>query len=104
MLLRPWLLERLERPRWAHVNEVMNRFALPLFLFHTSGFALAWGIGYLLWGQENRLTEPNAWWWLTRPIAFIGPLLFTLPIIFLFGKKWVKTPAQVHEVVRPKPA
>ena len=30
-----------------------------------------------------------------RPFSFIGPLLFTLPVIYLFGRQWVKRPAQV---------
>lgn len=99
MLLRPWLSARLATPRWARVNEVINRFALPLYLFHTSGFAIAWGIGYLVNGQENEYSRPDLHWWLTRPLAFIGPLLFTLPIIYVFGRRWVKPTSEVHEVV-----
>ena len=50
LLVRPWILERLRRPGWAQANEVVNRFALPLFLFYTTGwaiaFALLWLTGY----------------------------------------------------------
>ena len=46
LLIRPWVLQRLRRPGWARANEVVNRFALPLFLFHTTGYAIAFG---LLW-------------------------------------------------------
>ena len=27
-------------------------------------------------------------WWLLRPVAIIGPLLATLPVIYLFGRRW----------------
>ena len=32
---------RWNSPRWRRVNETINRFALPLFLFHTTGMAIA---------------------------------------------------------------
>jgi hypothetical protein len=41
-------------------------------------------------GQTNETREPTIGWWLLRPLAFIGPLLFTLPVIYLFGRRWVK--------------
>jgi hypothetical protein len=27
-------------------------------------------------------------WWVLRPVAIIGPLLATLPVIYLFGRRW----------------
>ena len=27
-------------------------------------------------------------WWLLRPVSVIGPLLATLPVIYLFGRRW----------------
>ncbi len=41
-------------------------------------------------GQNTESTAPTAGWWLTRPLAVIGPLLFTLPVIYLFGKQWMR--------------
>jgi hypothetical protein len=32
-------------------------------------------------------TPPDAVWWLSRPLAVIGPLLCTLPVIYLFGRR-----------------
>jgi hypothetical protein len=89
-VLRPRLEARLDRPRWARVNETINRFSMPLFLFHTTGMALHRAVRYALAGNRNEAREPTTWWWLYRPLAFIGPLLFTLPVIFLFGRRWVK--------------
>ena len=35
-------------------------------------------------------------WWLLRPVAILGPLLFTLPVIFLFGRRWQNKPVPVE--------
>jgi Acyltransferase family len=86
-VLRPWLTERLHRPRWARVSEVINRFSMPLFLFHTTGMALSRAFARLVLGR-NEAVRPDLWWWLKRPISFVGPLLFTLPVIYLFGRRW----------------
>jgi peptidoglycan/LPS O-acetylase OafA/YrhL len=86
MWIRPWVLNRLEtKQRWKTVNTVMNRFSLPLYLFHSTGMALSRTVGYLI---LNRIGSPipDTGWWLTRPIAWVGPLLWTLPIIWLFGR------------------
>jgi hypothetical protein len=82
-------MERLlERPRWQRVNETVNRFALPLFLFHTTGMAiwvaLTW---WLLGGAPPGQGAPDLFWWLERPLAIVGPLLCTLPVIMLFGRR-----------------
>lgn len=86
LLIRPWVLERLEtRHRWARVNEIVNRFSMPLFLFHTTGMALSRFVGWLILNRIGS-RQPDAGWWLTRPVAWVGPLLWTLPVIWLFGR------------------
>ena len=90
--LRPAVEPRLVRPRWARVNDVINRFAMPLFLFHTTGMALSRAVNYAIAGDISEQTEPTLGWWLWRPLAFIGPLLFTLPVIWLFGRRWIRSP------------
>ena len=85
-ILRPSIEVRLARPRWSAVNDVINRFALPLFLFHTTGMALSRAVNYALAGETNEATSPTIGWWLYRPLAFIGPLVFTLPVIWIFGR------------------
>lgn len=89
-ILRPLMERRLLRPRWSWANRTINRFSLPLFLFHTTGMALHRAARYAWSGRRNEAREPTLWWWLSRPLAFIGPLLFTLPVIFVFGRQWVK--------------
>ncbi|MEO6126687.1 MAG: acyltransferase [Ilumatobacteraceae bacterium] len=89
-VIRPWMQTRLPRPGWSRVNEVINRFSMPLFLFHTTGMALSRAVTYAIAGGENEATKSTGWWWLSRPISFILPLLFTLPVILLFGRRWTK--------------
>jgi hypothetical protein len=89
-IMRPGMERRLQRPRWEWVNETINRFSMPLFLFHTTGMALHRAVRYAFAGERNEPTSPDLWWWLTRPFAVLGPLLFTLPVIYLFGRRWTK--------------
>jgi hypothetical protein len=94
LLLRPWVLEKLELSRrWATTSSVINRFSLPLYLFHSTGMAV-WA-GFSRFVLDTRaVRQPDAAWWLTRPTAFIGPLLFTLPIILLLGRGRERTTRQ----------
>lgn len=90
LLLRPWVLHKLATSdRWARTNDVINRFSLPLFLFHSTGMAMWAAFGYFVLDNEP-VREPTLWWWLGRPFAFIGPLLLTLPIIYVLGRQYVK--------------
>ena len=52
-------------------------------------------INYVIFGNSTDRRRPDLMWWLTRPLAFIGPLLCTLPVIYLFGRKWVDPPGPV---------
>ncbi len=89
-ILRPSMERRLERSGWQRANDTINRFSMPLFLFHTTGMALHRAVKYAIAGERNEPTSPDLWWWLSRPLAIVGPLLFTLPVIYLFGRQWVK--------------
>jgi hypothetical protein len=87
LLVRPWVLRRLERPSWARASDVVNRFALPLFLFHTTGFAVAFALLYAAgWRTPD---TPTAGWWLQRPLWLVLPLACTIPVILLFGRRWI---------------
>lgn len=84
------LVQRVLARNWAaRLNALINRFALPLFLFHTTGMAVARAIVYF--GFAGRIVDdrdPDLIWWLERPLAIAGPLLCTLPLILLFGHRW----------------
>jgi peptidoglycan/LPS O-acetylase OafA/YrhL len=90
LALRPVMLPRLEAGgRWTDFSALVNRFAMPLYLFHSTGMAISRGVWHWIrGGLEQR--EPDLVWWLTRPFAFLGALVLTLPVIFLFGRRWVK--------------
>ena len=103
-ILRPSMEQLLVRPRWIRLNDVINRFALPLFLFHTTGMAISRAVNYALNGGSNEASEPSLGWWLYRPLAFIGPLIFTIPVIWLFGRRWVKRPAGGQEAGAVNPS
>jgi hypothetical protein len=87
MRLRPWITSRLRHPRWEKLTETVNRFALPLYLFHSTGFAIALAVVIAL-GYRPADT-PTLDWWLQRPIWLILPLAFTWPVILVFGKRWI---------------
>ena len=56
-------------------------------------------------GARAKAREPTLRWWLFRPVAFVGPLLFTLPVIYLFGRRWVKpvAPNATADPAKPDP-
>ncbi|MGE0880154.1 MAG: acyltransferase [Acidimicrobiia bacterium] len=90
-ILRPWLTNRLTtRHRWATTSELINRFSMPLFLFHSTGMAMHRAVRYGVLHKRNEPVQPDLSWWLNRPLSFVGPLLFTLPVIYLFGRRWIK--------------
>ena len=96
-LIRPAVLRTLGKGKqFARFVAVLTRFALPLFLFHTTGMALSRAAEWTIFGTESEATHPDLMWWLMRPIAIIGPLLATLPVIYLFGRRWQNQPVKVQ--------
>jgi hypothetical protein len=88
-LLRPRMRVLLERPRWKRANALINNYALPLYLVHTTGMALFLFLVYVAFGLEfKEHASVDAGWWLTRPLAIIGPLLCTIPVLWVF--RWVQ--------------
>jgi hypothetical protein len=85
LLVRPWVLEHLRHPRWAQANDIVNRFAVPLFLFHTTGYAIAFGLLWLAGYRPPR--DPSLAWWAQRPIWLVVPLLCTIPVVLVFGRR-----------------
>ncbi|MTD54609.1 acyltransferase family protein [Amycolatopsis pithecellobii] len=90
-VLRPAVERRLTRPRWQRATGVLTRFALPLFLFHTTGMALARAVVYFAYDRHISDDRAPDWiWWAERPLAVLGPLLFTIPVIAIFGRRWTR--------------
>ena len=69
---------------------------MPLFLFHTTGMALSRAVEFVIRGEINESPVIDLTWWLMRPLAVIGPLLCTLPVIFVFGRRWTRRNDHVH--------
>jgi hypothetical protein len=101
-LLRPSVVRGLgSGGAFAKVTTVFTRFALPLFLFHTTGMALSRGVEWAIFGPQIEAVEPTLMWWLLRPVSVIGPLLATLPVIYLFGRRWETQTTTPPPWIRP---
>ncbi|GGM16885.1 acyltransferase family protein [Nakamurella endophytica] len=72
---------------FARVTGLVTAFALPLFLFHTTGMALSRAVEWTIFGNRTEAVVPTLSWWLLRPVAVVGPLLATLPVIYLFVRR-----------------
>jgi peptidoglycan/LPS O-acetylase OafA/YrhL len=87
LLMRDRVTRIIAEPKWAKRVVRLNAIAMPLFLFHSTGMAIARWLLYTL--QPDRVNEevrPDLDWWLSRPIAVVSSLLFTMPVIWLFGR------------------
>ncbi|MBN9107801.1 MAG: acyltransferase [Pseudonocardia sp.] len=83
---RPTVERWLDRPRPRRVVEIVNRFAMPVFLFHTTGMAIGRGLIYAWSGEIGEKQVPDLAWWLQRPLYIAVSLACTLPVIWLFGR------------------
>jgi hypothetical protein len=100
-MARPTLERWLERPGPRRAVEVVTRFAMPLFLFHTTGMAIGRGLIYAWNGQLAEATVPDLRWWLERPLYIAVSLACTLPVIWLFGRYGRRRPTVSSSGVAP---
>ena len=77
---REWIEEVAERPRMRRFVTWLSKNAMPLFLWHTVGFALFYALVRVVVAVPE---EANLTWWVTRPLWLVGPALLTLPLIAL---------------------
>ena len=75
---RERILDIAHRPRVRRFVEWLSRNAMPLFLWHTVGFAAFYAIARMVVDLPE---EPSLAWWLARPAWLVGPLLLTLPLL-----------------------
>ena len=88
LILRDRVTKRLTTsPRWAAVNDLVGRFSLPLYLLHTTGFAVALGVVYLGLSYLPP-SAPSGTWWMERPIWIALTAVVTAPIV-LWGSRWL---------------
>jgi hypothetical protein len=100
MLIRPWVEARLERRNWERASAWLNRYAMPLYLLHTSGMAIALFVFWLLTDQRADTMEISLVWWLTRPLAIVVPFLITWPMLLLYARLTSRHEARRDEVSR----
>jgi hypothetical protein len=86
-MARPAVERWLERPGPKRFVEIINRFAMPVFLFHTTGMAIGRGLIYAWNGELAEATVPGLLWWLERPLYIAVSLACTLPVIWLFVRR-----------------
>lgn len=72
-----------ERPRISRAVAWLSRNAMPLFLWHSVGFAAFFILMRSLTGVP---ATPDLEWWLTRPLWLIGPALMTMPLLGLSAR------------------
>lgn len=98
---RPGVEQWLARPGPRRAVEIVNRFAMPLFLFHTTGMAIGRGIIYAWNGELAEATVPDLRWWLERPLYIAVSLACTLPVIWLFGRYGRRRPGTAEPRLAP---
>ncbi len=82
---RDRLLTYANRPMARRFVAWLSANAMPLFLWHTVGFAAFYAI---VRAMTTVPEEPNLIWWITRPLWIIGPAAFSLPLLAL--TKWTR--------------
>ena len=86
IIVRPWVMDQLEtNQRWQRAFGWVTRNSLPLYLFHSTGMALAVATIYLVFGYVPP-PEPTAEWWITRPLWLAAPFVATLPLLALYHR------------------
>ncbi|MGE0296666.1 acyltransferase family protein [Pseudonocardia sp.] len=91
-IARPGMSRWLERPGPRGFVEIINRFAMPVFLFHTTGMAIGRGLIYAWNGELAEATVPDLRWWLERPLYIAVSFVCTLPVIWLFNRRGRRRP------------
>ncbi|HEX2240520.1 MAG TPA: acyltransferase [Actinomycetota bacterium] len=77
---RQRILELAEHPRMERFTDWLSANAMPLFLWHSVGFAIFYAAMRAVMSVPE---EPSALWWVTRPLWLVGPALVTVPLIAL---------------------
>ena len=95
LLARDWVLERLTTSdRWRALFAWVNVHSLPLYLWHSTGMAIAIGLSWVLFGYAAP-DQPTGEWWLTRPLWLAAAALSTWPFLIAFKKITTKRTADV---------
>ena len=75
---RERILAWAEKPGMQRFIAWLSANSMPLFLWHTVGFALFYALMRFLWWVPE---TPSLMWWITRPLWVLGPALATIPLL-----------------------
>lgn len=81
-LLRPTVMRWVARPRPTRLVGAANRLSMTIFLWHLTGYALAYGALRLAGLDAPEDTTGD--WWLQRPLWLVAPALATVPVVSIF--------------------
>lgn len=87
------------RPGVARAVAWLSRNAMPLFLWHSVGFAAFFAL-MRFWTSVPE--APTALWWLSRPLWLLGPALLTMPLLAASAR--VLRPAGAVTAAKARPA
>jgi peptidoglycan/LPS O-acetylase OafA/YrhL len=91
IIVRPWVIEQLDsNERWQRAFGWVTHNSLPLYLFHSTGMAIAVAVIFVVFGYVPP-PEPDLEWWLTRPLWLLAPFVATLPLIGLYHRTFGRT-------------
>jgi hypothetical protein len=75
---RQRILDAAAHPRVRRFVAWLSANAMPLFLWHTVGFAMFFAVARFVADVPE---EPGLVWWVTRPLWLVGPAVMTAPLL-----------------------
>lgn len=84
LLLRPAALRAFERDRFRRAVAWAGENAMTVFLWHLTGYAIAYGLLRLAGWHAPQSTTAS--WWLQRPLWALAPALATAPLLVAFRR------------------
>ncbi len=91
LMLRPSVSALLERPRPRRLSDRANELSMTVFLWHLTGYAVAYGTLRLAGLHSPEDTTPA--WWAQRPVWALAPALATIPLVALMRRFDRRKPA-----------
>ena len=85
LLARDSILAWARTPLGARFVDVASRNAMPIFLWHAPGFAIAYGL-WRLAGLPGQAESVDATWWASRPLWLLLPIVPTLLLASSVGR------------------
>jgi hypothetical protein len=85
LLAREKIIEWAKGPVGSKVVAIASKNAMPIFLWHAPGFALAYGL-WRLWDLPGQSGAIDAAWWAWRPLWLVLPIVPTIVLGLTLGR------------------